>query len=251
MSEQTLLVRGWSVPKHNETQNEDSWGVNKCAGLIAIADGVGTASYSREWAEVLVSGFVNGQLTIPENITLFQDQLVPLREQWSELVPWERLAQKGYPYDWKAKQGGFSTFLGLKIHSGMWSAFAIGDCNLFSITYDAKFRISWPASSDADFGNTPVSIRSVNFAGSTDPHSDRNVFHSLQKSESRIKSGDCIVMCTDALSAFLLANRNRSELWWTLLGLDDSLEDFARWIARLRKEGLKNDDTTAVVIEMY
>ncbi|AFM24805.1 protein phosphatase 2C domain-containing protein [Desulfomonile tiedjei] len=249
MSEQTLLVRGWSVPKYSETQNEDSWGADTCTGLIAIADGVGTASYSREWAEVLVSGFVGGQLAIPESVALFENQLGPLRNQWWGMVPWERLAQKGYPYDWKAKQGGFSTFLGLKIQNGGWSAFAIGDCNLFVVTYDANYRISWPASSDADFGNTPVSIRSVKFGRSNDPHSDKNVFHALQKHESRLESGDCIVLCTDALSAFLLANKNRSELWWTLLSFDDSQENFAEWIGLLRREGLKNDDTTAVVIE--
>lgn len=251
MDEQMLVVRGWSVPKFNETHNEDCWGVNEASGRIAVADGVAQASYSLEWAQALVRGFVEGHLAIPEDEISFEEQLKPLREQWWEMVPWERLARKGHPFDTKAKQGGFSTFLGVTIDDGSWSAFVIGDCNLFVVSYNGQYKESWPAVNEADFGNMPLSIRSVRFSHPNHPHSDRNIFRSIRRKESPVYSGDCIVICTDALSAFLLAHRNQSALWWDMLSFSDSSpEEFSRWINRLRGEGLKNDDTTAVVIEI-
>ena len=244
-------MRGWSVAKRHETRNDDAWGHCIRTRRVAVADGVTMASYSGPWARILVRGFIEGKLDITPDKASFQNQVALLQTEWHNEVPWDRLASRGYPFDFKAKQGGFSTLLGATIENGRWSAFVIGDCNLFVIDYRHELKCSWPAQSWAEFGTLPVSLRSVPSKDASDPHSSDHVFDAMQAAEGELESGDSVVLCTDALAAFLLARKTDKRLWWELLALDDlSDEDFATFIGERRRQGLKNDDSTAVVVEI-
>jgi hypothetical protein len=245
-------VRGWSVPKENERQGDDAWDHSQATGRIAIADGVSTASYSAEWASVLVRGFVDGILDIPDQAELFEAQIAELQKEWWGQVPWATLKKKGYPFDWKARQGGASTFLGISVRDRNWSAFAFGDCNLFVVSFTGEFKLSWPMENAAQFGNAPVAIRSVRLVGGNDPHSPPNVYDDTLRTDGLLSAADCLVICTDALAAYLLDHKDDQESWFDLLLMDgESIDDFHSWIRRLRKDGLRNDDCTAVVIEAF
>lgn len=244
-------VRGWSVAKRSETKNDDAWGYCNTSQRVAVADGVTMASYSGLWAGILVRGFIDGKLDIPSNKSCFEEQIAQLQAEWHNGVPWERLTIKGYPFDFKAKQGGFSTLLGMEMKDDHWAAFAIGDCNLFVVDYKHEVKCSWPAQDWTEFGTLPVSIRSVPSKTCNDPHSPHSVFDSIPTAEGDLQPGDSIVVCTDAMAAFLLGNKFNKRLWWEFLALDNaSGRDFAAFIDESRRQGLKNDDSTAVVLEM-
>jgi hypothetical protein len=248
----SFRVKGLSVPKEGELQNEDSWDYSETTGRIAVADGVSAASYSAEWARVLVRGFVEGGLDIPRQREAFVAEIEELQEGWHQLVPWELLEKKGYPFNWKARQGGFSTFLGLSISNGHWSAFAVGDCNMFVVTYLGEVKASWPMTRADDFGDTPAAIRSIRTADPNDRYSPYNVYDSILKSEGALIATDCLVLCTDALAMYLLNHLNNRDLWFDLLSMDGTTaEDFSSWTRDLRRMGLRNDDLTAVVIESF
>lgn len=238
-----VRVRGWSVPKAGEERNSDRWRWSRRTGKVAVADGATVSSYSDRWADILARGFVWSSLECVEDRNAFAAEIVRLQQQWHETVPWTYLEKKGWNYILKAQQGAHATFLGVIVAPGKWRACAVGDSSLFVVDDAGEVQLCWPAEESTEFSNYPDLIPSV----SPQPLSD--IVSGMKHAEGPLDSGTNLVLCTDALAAHLLLNRGDSVLWERLLLLRyGGIDGFQEFVADLRRDGMKNDDTTLVIV---
>ena len=214
---------------------------------IAVSDGASESAFAREWANILTDAFVDRPLDLSG---LTEDSLnvwlLSAREQWHGCVPWDRLPWHG---EAKARAGAFATLLGLTIgaapdRSGRlsWKALAVGDSCLF-IVRDDRLWLSFPLEDAAQFDNTPALVCS-------NPDNAEDMWKGVRQDSGECAAGDLVILATDALACWLLAQNAAGEKpWETLLALDAAEWDV--WIEEQRREGLiRNDDTTLVIIEV-
>jgi Protein phosphatase 2C len=235
--------RALALPKegHQPEEFEDAFAAK--GGRFAIADGASESSFAREWAELLVEGFVGcgaSQVTA--------DWLNPLRQRWAAKVDPLEL-------DWfgeeKRLQGAFATFLGLILkrprqgRDGRWKALAVGDSCLFQVRQDQLVG-AFPVRRSADFGVRPALLGSRRPTGG----------EALAQVTSRVgtwRPGDRFLLMTDALAEwFLRRHEERRKPWRALArhlcGRGTGLEGFVK---RLRDaKGIKNDDVTLLRIDL-
>ncbi len=116
----------------------------------AVADGATETSFSGLWAQLLVSGYVDGTPT------------EALQERWrssldGKILPW-------YAEE-KAQSGAFAALVGLTIEDGdgsagrTWEAEAIGDSCLVQVR-DKKILAAFPLSKSEQFNSSPLLISS-------------------------------------------------------------------------------------------
>ena len=218
------------------------------AARIAVSDGASESAFAREWANILSDAFVTQP---PEELRdLTEDSLTtwlaPAQEEWRSGVPWDRLPWHGQA---KAEAGAFATLLGLVVAAQpddprrlSWRATAVGDSCLFIIR-DGDLLLSFPLDDAAQFGNNPALVCSNpdNVGG----FREQTRFH-----DGECATGDVFMLATDAIAAWLLAQRAAGEKpWETLAALNSS--NWAGWIDEQRRGGsMRNDDTTLVIIEV-
>jgi len=207
---------------------------------FAISDGATESSFSKEWSDLLVSGYKDKSFEkehLPETIK-------KISESWHSMttvheLPW--YAQQ------KAESGAFATFLGLTVdrENNSFRAIAIGDCTLFQIRND-KLYLSFPISSMEDFHNTPNLISSneklqTNFENSA-------IYH-----DGIILSEDIILLSTDALAAWILEQcQTGKQVWKSLIKMLDTQDEdkIEIWLNKLRKaRKIKNDDVTLLIVK--
>jgi hypothetical protein len=142
----------------------------------------------------------------------------------------------------KLRDGAFATFLGLTCDPACdelrpWHAIAVGDCCLFHI-HNGDLQLSFPLKQVAEFGSRPALIASRPRFSTTSAALGGN-----------LAPGDTLLMATDSLAAWLLAEYEAGRKPWNdLIGLTD--ERFVAWAQRQRSlHCLKNDDLTLLVIE--
>jgi hypothetical protein len=233
MSATVLHCRAFAVPKdgHAADECEDAFACNNPAGRFAVADGASESIYAGEWARLLCEAFV-ADAAAGDGIGPW---LGAAQKRWRALV-------RDRPAPWhvaeKLEDGAFATFLGLVAEpAGRWRAVATGDSCLFWVRADG-LRRAFPVAAAAAFGTRPALIGSrqrgrVRAAG---------VGGTLQ-------GGDRLLLMTDALAEWFLAEHEAGRAPWRQLG-ERTDGDFAGWVAGRRAEGrLKNDDVTLVVIE--
>ncbi len=214
---------------------------------IAVSDGASESAFAREWANGLTDAFVNRP---PELCGLTEDSLnawlLPAQEAWHSCVPWDRLPWHG---EAKARAGAFATLLGLTIGAApdgsgrlSWKAVAVGDSCLF-VVRDDRLWLSFPLEDAAEFDNTPALVCS-------NPENAGYEWEGVRLHSGEFAAGDLIILATDALACWLLAqNADGGKPWETLLALDSA--EWDAWNEEQRREGLmRNDDTTLVVIEV-
>ena len=161
-------------------------------------------------------------------------------------MPWERIPWHG---EAKARAGAFATLLGLAIGSApddsgrlSWQAMAVGDSCLF-VVRDGRLRLSFPLEDPAEFDNNPALVCS-------NPDNAGGLWESVRRSSGECAPGDLLILATDALACWLLAEHAAGERpWETLLALDPPA--WAGWVGERRRNGsMRNDDTTLVIIEV-
>ena len=105
-------IKKFSISKIGEEDNEnkDSVDFNKFNGAFCISDGVSGASFSRVWSKLIVSNFIENPFET--NDVELSSWLGPIQKKWFDLVPWEKLQEKGEGFYEKAQDGGSATFLG-------------------------------------------------------------------------------------------------------------------------------------------
>ena len=228
----------WWAPKsgHAATEYEDAYAVSPDALRIAVADGASETSFARQWAELLVQGFVHEAPT-PEQLS---EWVAPLRAAWND-------AQKGKATAWyseaKARDGAFSSLLGMAIDGDHWRAVAVGDSCLF-IVRAGKLERSFPFTRASQFNNSPMLVSSV--AKGQSPVAD-----CATTADGELQVGDRVLLMTDALAQWFLVEAELGRRPWGALAKLTTPEHFQGWLELLRGgRALRNDDVTLVSLEV-
>lgn len=213
-----------ALPKHgaSRAQYEDaSYGpvVTGSETRLAIADGATESAFSGLWARLLVQEACRAPLA--EAIPAARAAFASAAASRGASLPWYAEA--------KAAEGAHATVLGVTLHrDGALRADAVGDCILFHIR-NGETRLAWPLSDPADFDNRPDLVASGE--GVSVPEAS-----SL---DDRWKSGDRLVLATDAIAAYLLATD-------PLAALDLDQDGFENLVQTGRQQGMRNDDVTLI-----
>ncbi len=246
------------LPKagNSETEYEDASRVvypqrigvsGRGTARIAVSDGASESAFAREWANVLTGAFVSRAPELADvSADSLRDWLTPAQEEWHKQVPWERIPWHG---EAKARAGAFATLLGLTIGAAStgspvlsWRALAVGDCCLF-VVRNNRLQVSFPLKDHAEFDNNPALVCS-------NPANSEVLWEDVRLDSGECSAGDLLILATDAIAAWFLAQNTSGEKpWEALVELDRS--EWDDWVDDQRREGLmRNDDTTLVIIEV-
>jgi len=199
-------------PEHPE-ENQDACGVDAERGIAAIADGVSSGIFSRQWARILTEATV-AETPDPTDQEAFAGWLARRREAWNAEIDVENLAWFQKP---KLRQGAFSTLLWVEIApidpsdrqpQDPWRlrVFAVGDSCLFHQSGERLLR-TFPVEKAEELEADPVVLGSVDL--------NRDGLVEFQSFEALCRPGDLLVLSTDAVAewAFRLADAGDPPQW--------------------------------------
>ena len=149
---------------------EDAFSIGS-QGVAAIADGVASAIFSRQWAQILTAA-VTQELPEPDDQAKFADWLQRARGRWGDQIASRQL-------NWMQRQklqavhGAYSTLCGCSSSAGRvvtaageaqlpFVCRALGDCCLFHVRDDRLLR-SFPLTRVEEFELDPVTLCSTNW----------------------------------------------------------------------------------------
>ena len=243
-------LRGFMVSKAGEpgASCRDAWRASsRRAGLpvhsglrVAIADGATIASASGLWAQLLVKTAV--ECKAPWSRTPYRTGILAIKR-----AEWHRQARAALaqPLPWFAEaaldRGAFSTLLRAEVEGNAWRAEGWGDSCLFHLRDGLPIR-ALPDLEPEDFEKSPYLLASIQ-------GHDEGIARNLLFARGNLLRGDVLLLATDALACWLVTTGTWSETLREVRSLR-SEEDFSLWVDELRRErGLKNDDTTLVLVE--
>jgi hypothetical protein len=228
----------WWAPKSGNTASEyeDAYAVKPEALRFAVADGASETSFARQWAELLVEGFVQAAPSAAE----LHDFVTPLQAVWAE-------GQKDKATAWyaerKAREGAFSSLLGVSIDGDRWRALAVGDTCLF-VVRSGKMLRAFPLERAEQFSNRPSLLSSVSRANA-------GVWNDIATLEGELLEKDRLLLMTDALAQWFLVEAEMGRRPWAALAKVTTPEQFQAYVDCLRAGGaLRNDDVTLVSVEV-
>ncbi|MFY1831916.1 protein phosphatase 2C domain-containing protein [Myxococcus fulvus] len=241
-----LEVMGVQKDGNAPTENEDAAAPEHSAVLtedtlhVAVADGATESLFSGLWARLLAREYARGLLCEPSELL----QALPgLQRRWLAEVegrelPW--YAQE------KLREGAFATLLGVSLARtptrgdgvvGTWSALAVGDSCLFQVRDEQLVR-SFPLELASSFGSRP-------FLVSTHGAQNARVVEQARGVTGEVRAGDTLLLMTDALAHWFLAEHERGGRPWRALPGEGSRSSFESFVAGLRAaRSIRNDDTT-------
>jgi hypothetical protein len=234
---QTSATAWWAPKSGNAaSEYEDAYAVKPEALRFAVADGASETSFARQWAELLVEGFVQDAPSAAE-LGAF---VAPLQAVWAE-------GQKGKATAWyaerKAADGAFSSLLGVSIEGDRWRALAVGDSCLF-VVRSGKVLRAFPLERAEQFSNRPSLLSSVSRANA-------GVWDQVATVEGELQEKDRLLLMTDALAQWFLVEAEMGRRPWAALAKVTTPEQFTAYIDCLRAGGaLRNDDVTLVSVEV-
>jgi hypothetical protein len=243
-------------------EREDACIISDDDTRFALSDGASASSLPRPWASLLGQQWINHPFGKAE-INALANWLEEPRSLWEQWVreKWffavnERNRLTGdYPVQPQQVmriigEGAFATLLGVQLdrQSQQWRALAIGDSCLFMVRRSSPPHIimSFPMEESTDFNNRPPLLSSQRDVdvGSVLPY--------VRYGQGIYQEGDIMLMATDALSQWLLLQKELGDTAWLqrLLSIRDQAS-FARFVDIQRQEGMmEEDDTTLVVIDL-
>jgi hypothetical protein len=224
-------------------ENQDVFRVDDERGVAAIADGVSSSLFARQWARILVEAALDG-LPDPDDRQALAHWLAEHRAAWSRQIDVSRLAWFQKP---KLRYGAFSTLLCLHLlppgegpqeGEPAWRlrGLAIGDSCLFH-ERDGKLLRKFPIQASAELESDPVVL------GSVDLNRDELLqFHRL---DEPCRSGDLVVLCTDAVAdwALRLEESGSPPAWQTYWEMAPSAWQEEILVMRAQRQ-IRCDDTT-------
>ncbi len=227
---------------------QDAYAVDPARGLAAIADGVSASLFAVRWADVLVRAAVDE----PPDVTdpaAWEAWLERGREQWSRPIVADTLA---WHQRLKLADGAFSTLLWLRLSADgateagdrhfRLAAQAIGDSCLLHVRQDRLCR-AFPLARSGDFGPSPAALASSQRRQEPAP--------ALQSLELDCRSGDLVILATDAVAAWLLARSEADDLpdWQACWRMSETA--WRKWMVQLREEQqMRYDDATMVLLRV-
>ena len=205
--------------------------VEKCS--IAISDGATESSFASQWAQLLVTAFVNAEGPIEErSLTAIRKAArIWRRVEDSKALPW-------YAEE-KRKRGAFATFLGTYFNEcGTWESIAVGDSCFFKVNSD-RMVDSFPIDDDQAFGATPPLVSSRINQPST-----------LQRATGNWAEGDLFLWMTDAAAQWFLHEEKAGQQPWNIITSFDST-GFLTWLSSARASRIiRNDDITILMLKV-
>jgi hypothetical protein len=232
----------WWAPKsgHAANEYEDAFAVEPAALRFAVADGASETSFAKQWAELLVARYVSE----PPAAADLREWVAPMQEAWvgEHVGEHEGKAQAWYA-EAKARDGAFSSLLGLAIDEGRWRALAVGDSCLF-VVRAGKLARAFPLERAEQFNNSPLLLSSI-------AKSNSKVWDDVRSDEGELCARDQILLMTDALAQWFLVEAEMGRRPWAALARAATAEGFTAFVDCLRGGGaLRNDDVTLVRIEV-
>ena len=234
-------------PEHPD-QNQDAWWLNAQDGVAAIADGVTSGIFSRQWAKILTRAAIE-KWPDPSDKEQFPAWLVDLRTQWEAEIDTSGLAwyQRA-----KLREGGFSTLVWMRLlnndklsdgpNESAAEVMAIGDSCLFHVRDDELLE-SFPLHSSHEFDSSPLVL------GSVDLNRDDQL--QFERLEISCRTNDLFVLCTDAVAAWALERQEQGEAvpwsrYWEI-----SPEAWASEVCDLRMHSkMRYDDATVLLLRV-
>jgi len=218
----------------------------------AVGDGATEGVMSGPWARILAESYCRSRAGTQDLARV----LGRAYRRWAAhkiLYLQAREAGGGVPWyvEEGLRTGAFSTLLGLTLTgpsegaNGEWHALAVGDSCLFQVRGDALLT-SFPAEDAAAFGNRPLLIGS-------NPAYNTKVPGEARRARGQWRTGDCMLLATDALAAwFLFEHAEGRAPWQSLHELCTGTGGaFREWVRGLQALGrLRRDDVTLLRIEI-
>jgi hypothetical protein len=228
----------WWAPKsgHAANEYEDAFAVEPAAARFAVADGASETSFAKQWAELLVERFVHEPPTAAE----LREWVAPMQAAW--VGEHQGKAQAWYA-EAKARDGAFSSLLGVAIEESRWRALAVGDTCLF-VVRAGRLEKAFPLERAEQFNNSPLLLSSV-------ARSNSNVWDDVRVDEGELRERDQLLLMTDALAQWFLVEAEMGRRPWAALARAATPEAFCAFVDCLRGGGaLRNDDVTLVRVEV-
>jgi hypothetical protein len=235
-------------PEH-PGQNQDACCLDSARGVAAIADGVASGIFSRQWAAILTEAVVSGPPD-PGDAASFAAWLAERREEWNRGIDTSQLAWFQKP---KLREGAFSTLLWIELEPAgadagagpeAWRlrAKAVGDSCLMHLR-GGELLGTFPIEKADELKDNPVVIGSVDLG-----RDDAIEFQSL---EEECRPGDLLVLATDAVAdwALRLIESGEPPDWEALWDLPET--DWQREVKSLRAAGkMRYDDATLLLLRV-
>ena len=246
--------------EHTEEDNEDALASDRTRGLFTVADGVGEASFSYQWAPVLVKRFVEEPLFSSDPFEV--EHWVRAAQGVGQQVMISPDALEGIART-KARLGAAATLVGLGIvpRNGSASATAhathsykvaaVGDSNFFHWRGDpvggyALLR-AFPIQSSRDFGTLPDSINSRTFDRD---NTNVQLFDASTDTGNDLQDNDVLMLATDAVAQWILRTIEAGGDPMPHL-LQQSETTWPGFILALRQDKqIVNDDSTLLLISV-
>lgn len=240
----------WLPKRGNSAEEyEDAFTGDGGVGRFAVADGATESYGSASWARLLVEEFIRTPLW---RWRQWGKWLPGLQERWvadfdSAALPWYATA--------KLHEGAFAAFLGLSLEKpawwwwgkSRWRAVAVGDSCLFQIRAGC-LHAKFPIQQAEEFGNHPWLL------GSRDAVAEVGA-GKVTWAEGDGRSGDLLLLLTDALAQWFLRQHEGNQKPWealaAILTAAAPEEHFAAWVEAQRdQKELKNDDVTLLAVRL-
>lgn len=259
-------VRSFVFPKegNDPERSQDKFALHSHNGSCryAIADGVGASFLPSQWAQLLTTNYVSLKEDFKDKRE-FTHWLTASSLQWNHWVDTSWIPQTnqklGYEKDWsrdKAK-GAQTTFVGCSFSkddlalngSTLVHVTVVGDTVFFLIrpphtTQDQWEHVSFACRTVDDFGPVPDTL-------ATSEQYIQHAWNLLKSNVYRASSEDYIILATDALAKWILAQiQANSNPWIVLLALAHP-QNFSEFVLQERQKGtLETDDTTMIIVPL-
>jgi len=230
-------------------ENQDAFSTGADRGIAAIADGVASGIFARQWARILTQATV-AEPPDPGDQTAFGAWLAARREAWNAEIDVSQLAWFQKP---KLREGAFSTLLWVEITpiderdrqaQDPWRlrARAVGDSCLFHVRGGELLR-AFPIEKAEALEADPVVIGSLDLG--------RDDLLEFKSYEALCRPGDLLVLCTDAVADWALrqGEAGRAPVWEDYWGKSE--EAWQEEVAALRGEReMRYDDATLLLVRV-
>ncbi|GCE18589.1 protein phosphatase 2C domain-containing protein [Dictyobacter kobayashii] len=252
MYAQVTRLQCWKS-EHNDQSCEDAYAIDLAAGLLAVADGVGTTLFSNIWARHLVDHFLATPL-LSEDPFEVEWWLRAAQEQFQQSLP----ALDGMPWNVMQKvqnEGSFSTLATVRVvapgtvagASVQAQMLVFGDTCIFIHKAAASEIIAFPLEHAADFDQPPISLPSK--LSAFHRHFQRGVMRCVE-----LEPGDRVLLATDAVARWIVDADSRAgetalSAFQTVA--EQTTESWPGFIAACRTAGaMGDDDSTAIVLSL-
>ena len=230
-------------------ENQDAWRVDAGRAVAAVADGVASSIFARQWAEILAEAAV-ADTPDPLDLPALAHWLARRRAAWDEQIDVSRLAWFQKP---KLREGAFSTLLWVRLLSGeeekpdepascRLRGFAVGDSCLFLVRGRDVLR-TFPVQTSKELEADPLALGSVDL--------NRDALLTFAALDEPCRAGDLLVLSTDAVADWALRRRESGdppdwEQYWKM-----TEEAWRQEVAALRAQRqMRYDDATLVLLRV-